>query len=73
MSELDAIVESARSEMAAAANVREIEALRVRFLGKQGLVTIELTLAAVARFHRMSPNRSRRGNTRFCLMKPWKP
>ena len=42
MSELDAIVESARSEMAAADDVREVESLRVRFLGKQGLVTAQL-------------------------------
>ncbi|MFT5173236.1 MAG: phenylalanyl-tRNA synthetase alpha chain [Gammaproteobacteria bacterium] len=42
MSELDTIVESARSEAAAADNVRDVEALRVRFLGKQGLVTTQL-------------------------------
>jgi phenylalanyl-tRNA synthetase alpha chain len=42
MSELDAIVESARSEMAATSDVREVEALRVHFLGKQGLVTAQL-------------------------------
>jgi len=42
MSELDTIVESARSEMAATSDVREVEALRVHFLGKQGLVTAQL-------------------------------
>ena len=42
MSELDTIVESARSEAAAAGTVRDVEALRVRFLGKQGLVTTQL-------------------------------
>jgi phenylalanyl-tRNA synthetase alpha chain len=42
MSELDTIVESARSEMATAGDVREVEALRVHFLGKQGLVTAQL-------------------------------
>jgi phenylalanyl-tRNA synthetase alpha chain len=39
MSDLDAIVESARNEVAGASEVREVEALRVRFLGKQGLIT----------------------------------
>ncbi len=42
MSELEAIVESARSEAARARQVREVEALRVRFLGKQGLITAQL-------------------------------
>jgi phenylalanyl-tRNA synthetase alpha chain len=42
MSELDTIVASARKEAAAADDVRDVEALRVRFLGKQGLVTTQL-------------------------------
>ncbi len=42
MADLDALVESARSEAARAREVREVEALRVRFLGKQGLITGEL-------------------------------
>ena len=42
MSELDAIVESARSEAADAQQVRDVESLRVRFLGKQGLITSQL-------------------------------
>lgn len=42
MSELDAIVESARREAADAQQVRDVESLRVRFLGKQGLITSQL-------------------------------
>jgi phenylalanyl-tRNA synthetase alpha chain len=42
MSELDAIVESARREAADAQQVRDIESLRVRYLGKQGLITSQL-------------------------------
>jgi len=39
MSDLDAIIESARDEAGRAADLREVDALRVRFLGKQGLIT----------------------------------
>ena len=42
MSELDTIVESARREVAATDDVPEVEVLRVRFLGNQGLVTAQL-------------------------------
>ena len=42
MSDLDSIVESAREEAACAGDVRAVDALRVRFLGKQGLITGQL-------------------------------
>jgi len=42
MSDLEAIVESAREEAARAGDLRAVDALRVRFLGKQGLVTAAL-------------------------------
>ena len=42
MSELLTLLETARSETASARKVREVEALRVRYLGKQGLVTSQL-------------------------------
>ncbi len=42
MSDLQAIVESAREEATRADDLRAVDALRVRFLGKQGLITAEL-------------------------------
>jgi phenylalanyl-tRNA synthetase alpha chain len=42
MSDLHSIIASARSEAAAVRDLREMEALRVRYLGKQGLITAEL-------------------------------
>ena len=42
MEDLDALLEAARGDAAGAADVRAVEALRVRYLGKQGLVTGEL-------------------------------
>ena len=42
MSDLQAIVESAREEATRAGDLRAVDALRVRFLGKQGLITAEL-------------------------------
>jgi phenylalanyl-tRNA synthetase alpha chain len=42
MADLDTIVESARGEAARAGDLRAIDALRVRFLGKQGLITGQL-------------------------------
>jgi len=42
MSDLHSIIASARSEAAAVHDLREMEALRVRYLGKQGLITAEL-------------------------------
>ena len=42
MSDLQSIIDSARRAAAAARDPREMEALRVHYLGKQGLITAEL-------------------------------
>jgi phenylalanyl-tRNA synthetase alpha chain len=42
MADLQSIIDSARSEAAAARDSREMETLRVRYLGRQGLITAEL-------------------------------
>jgi phenylalanyl-tRNA synthetase alpha chain len=42
MSELDVLLEAARGDANGAQDLREVEALRVRYLGKQGLVTDQL-------------------------------
>jgi phenylalanyl-tRNA synthetase alpha chain len=42
MADLQSIIDSARSEAAAARDSREMETLRVRYFGRQGLITAEL-------------------------------
>jgi len=42
MSDLDSILDSAKSEIAEAADLAQLETLRVRYLGKQGTLTAQL-------------------------------